>query len=261
MRRQQEELEAQDEAAREHTHAQRVERMREQVCVQATRQGGFLTLDLRDRHDSVPGKHPVSIEIPRNPFLLWALGGFAFEAFGKERPEWDVVSPPDFKMPFDNPYHTDWMLGAGLSLEETYDRDSDSLTSLVLRRASEKQMDLTQEWTGAEFVVLARGDSRRHFSGQPVIARPHDQVPAGSIALAKTAGPEYQLAMVSASRPDQYGQPGLIICETGGKLAHLALVGREHGCTVLMVPQVIAKYGQARSVSIDIESGRIYQLL
>ena len=35
-------------------------------------------------------------------------------------PSWDCVSPTGIKMNMDDPYHTDWVLGAGLDIDESY---------------------------------------------------------------------------------------------------------------------------------------------
>lgn len=244
-------------AERERKHTQRLAKIAETVKTQAKEKGGFYRLELKDDIERPYAPRP-SIEVPKNPFLLWALRGYDFERFGKKAPEWDVVSPQGLKMSFDDPYHSDWILGAGLSLEDAYAHDEKTLGSVVMSSAVREQFKLVKEWTQMQFVALAYPGKPRYFSGQVIVAEPNKPVPAGSIALAATAGPEYQLAMETACQPDQYGAKGLIICATGGKLAHLATVGREFKCTVLMVPDAVEKYRTTRCLSIDMDEGKIY---
>ena len=244
----------------EKKRARRLQEIAEAVKTQAKEKGGFYRLNLEDGIGKPYAAQPV-IEVPRNPFLLWALRGYDFERFGKKAPEWDAMSPQGLKMLFDDPYHSDWILGAGLPLEDVYDHGEKTLTSIVMSSAILEQFKLVKEWTGMEFVTLAYPGEPRYFSGPVVIAKPNQPVPAGSIAIAATAGPEYQFAMETACQPDKYGSKGLIICATGGKLAHLATVGREFKCTVLMVPDAVEKYQTTRCVSVDMDEGKIYHSL
>ena len=219
------------------------------VRAQADAAGGYYRL-------SLDSSHPF-IDIPRNPFILWALRGFDFERFGKVRPAWRLISPAGLKMPHDDPLHTDWMLGAGLRIDEVYGGSPRTLSSIVLRRADEERVRLMREWAGCNFAILSAGEQRR-FSGRPVAVSPHESVPAGSIALARNAGIEYQAAMLSACRPDESGRQGLIICATGGRLAHLAKVGRELSRTILLVDDAISKLQHARELFVDLDHGQLY---
>jgi hypothetical protein len=219
---------------------------------------------VRAQADATGGYHRLALgypysflDIPRNPFILWALRGFAFERFGKVRPAWRTVSPVGLKVPHDDPLHTDWILGAGLSVDDTYRCSGETLTSIALRRATQERIRLIRAWAGCAFAILSAG-KQRYFSGPPIVARPDATVPAGSIALAATAGMEYQAAMMSACRANVRGWPGLIICAAGGRLAHLSSVARELCCTVLLVEDALSKLQHARELSIDLEEGQLY---
>lgn len=260
VRREQEAALELEEKNAQQQRSEQLARIAEQVKAQATEKGGFYRLNLEDSRGR-PYAARAMIEVPRNPFLLWALRGFDFERFGKERPEWDVISPMGLKMAFDDCYHSDWILGAGLSLDEVYERNGETLTSVAMMSATQEQFKLVKEWTAMDFVVLAHPGKPRQFHGEVVVAKPNRPVPPGSIALAEHAGPEYEFAMQTACKEDKYGQPGLIICATGGKLAHLALIGREFKCTVLMVPDAVNKYKGTRAVSVDMDEGKIYHSL
>ena len=95
------------------------------------------------------------------------------------------------------------------------------------------------------------------MSGTIVHPKPGEPVAPGSIAVVPNAGPDYQFAMETANTEGSGGKRGLIICETGGKLAHLAVVGREYKCTVLMIPGALSLYKEDQSVWIDLKAGTI----
>ncbi len=231
--------------------------LRQRVIEQAESHGGFFELSLRDEHGRDPKTGPAVLRVPLNPFLKWALKGFDFEAYGHEVPVWNNVCASGMKMMMDDPNHSDWMLGAGLSLRDTYSADDESLPARVMSAAYSKRSALVDEWTGCQFVPLAVAKGESWFSGEVVMPKPNEAVPPGSIAVVPTAGPEYQLAMQSACRPGSDGRPGLLVCNTGGRLAHLAIVGKELGCTVLMVPNATAKFRKGQTVFVNLKEGTL----
>lgn len=253
-----EHLDARDHALELHRQRQ-LEGYRQRIAAQADTHGGWLTLSLRLRDGSAPQTGPTQVRVPKNAFLLWCLKGFDFEANAKERPVWSPVCPQGMKMTMDDPYHSDWMLGAGLDLDETYSLDDNSLGARVMSAAFGLRATLVEEWTQAQFVTLAKG-TRRWISGEVVFPSPNEGVPAGSIAVVPHAGPEYQLAMESACEDSSSG-PGAIICATGGKLAHLAVVGRELDCTVLMIPDAMTRFKPGDRLSINLQDGVLHPVL
>jgi len=239
---------------RDRLDAQRLQFYAKAVRDQANLHGGYMDLPLRDENNEKL-KPAQTLRVPKAPFLLWCLGHFDFEANGKERPTWSVVSPMGLKCQMDNPYHTDWMLGAGETFEDAYSGDKTSRWEVVQQSASIVRYDVTKEWTKAEFVVLSKG-TRSWFSGEVVMPAPNKAVPAGSVAVVPFAGPQYQLAMETACQDG-----GVLIADTGGKLAHLAVVGREFGCTVLMLPDATKRFKEGQQLFIDMDEGTVYNRL
>lgn len=235
-------------------HALKLQDYGRRVREQANQHGGYMDLPLLDENHE-PFKPAQTLKVPRNPFLLWCLRHFAFEANGKERPQWSVVCPMGLKMVTDDPLHSDWMLGAGESIDNAYEHDPASRWDIVMRSAHSLRATITEEWTQAQFVVLAKG-KERYFSGTVVKPEPNEAVPEGSIAVVPSAGPQYQLAMETACEGG-----GVLICDTGGKLAHLAIVGREFGCTVLMVPDATKRFREGQILSVDMDNGTVHSHL
>ena len=238
------------------SHRERI--LREEVIEQATVNGGFLKLDLHTYEDDkkIPFNPPF-IHVPKNPFLHWCLRFFNWEDHGHETPRWEFVAGSGLKMMNDDPYHTDWVLGAGIPLDQVYDHDDQSLGAVAMSCAHELRSKIVQEYTRHQFVTLSKND-QRIFSGDIVHPEPNERVPSGSIAIVPHAGPEYQLAMETANGIDpETGRRGCIICDTGGKLAHLAVVGREFKCTVLMLPNATKMYRERDCIWIDMSNGTI----
>lgn len=224
------------------------------VIDQAEKCGGFYDLPLMKNGE--PWTERRFIRVPKNPFILWALRNVDFEAHGHQRPEWKHISERGMKMGGDDPHHTDWMLGAGIPLDKTYDNDENSLAYIVRHSSFLACDELMKEYTGHQFTVLSKG-AQSTFIGDVVFPKPNERVAPGSIAVVPHAGPEYQLAMETANMENSFGRRGCLIAETGGKLAHLAVVGREFKCTVLMMPGVMSMYSIGDTVEIDMEDGVI----
>ena len=243
--------------ARDKIEISREEMMSHLVLQRAELHGGLMDLPLFTKDGKKYSQKPV-IKVPRNPFLLWCLRGFRFEDYDKEEPYWQNVTRSGFKMSMDDPNHTDWMLGAKIPLKETYSHSDDSLGGVVMSSAYKLRSKIVEEWTGVKFAILSKGD-QSWVGGEIVHPKSNEACPPGSIAIIPHAGPEYQIAMETACRPtdDNFGRPGLVICEVGGKLAHLAIVGREMNCTVLMIPNALKKYPVGRKIYIDMEKGLI----
>ena len=68
-----------------------------------------------------------TVQVPLAPFTHWALRFLGDELDQDDLPTWAPVSPSGIKMPCDNPYHTDWVLGAGLDPDDCYGSGSENI--------------------------------------------------------------------------------------------------------------------------------------
>jgi hypothetical protein len=76
------------------------------------------------------------VQVPRAPFMHWALS--RLPEFPRDRlPAWAPVSHSGIKMQMDDPHHTDWVLGAGLTVDEGY---SENVTSPAWGVAADMQI-------------------------------------------------------------------------------------------------------------------------
>jgi hypothetical protein len=198
----------------------------------------------------------------RDPFLRWCLRYMNTEAMsGKANPDWTPVAGTGWKMYNDDPFHTDWWMALTpqVDLKEAYNHDYDnSVGGQIAMAAHEMRSDIVREYTKHQFVTLCRGNRRKgRIYGRVEFPKPNEDVSPGSIAVVPHAGPEYQIAMETANKPDQHGDRGCVIANTGGKLAHLAVVGREMGATVLMIPNATEIYKFVYRLIVDLENGTI----
>lgn len=171
------------------------------------------------------------VNVPREPFVNWALRRTEFLHLA---PEWDRVSPPDFKMQCDSRDHTDWMLGAGIDLSRSYDDD-------VKIPAYMKAMEIQEELCGFEAYVVNDAGSVYGQVGIEVMVLP-------------TLGVEYAVDVMANTKCRA------IIAESGGGLSHLAIVGREKGLTIMLVDDAMERFGKLpkeKYVSVVPREGKV----
>lgn len=178
------------------------------------------TIELRN-HDDVLVK-----TVPRAPFMNWALRRTPMKHLA---PPWKLVSRSGMKLPLDDPYHTDWWLGAGLELDENvYSGD-------VQDAAFHTMFELQRELGNFECAVIVTGDDVSGVIGKKIVVLPDlhpDRLEAMSKALA-------------------------VITETGGAMAHLAQVALERQIPIVMVPDACVRYRDGMTVTICPSDGRI----
>ena len=211
-----------------------IEVLRMRIDQQARRAGGHLALRLSDTQlgDSI-------LQVPAAPFLRWAAHNMSTASLDA-LPHWTPVCPPGMKQGGDNPVHTDWWLGAGLPLEAAYDRDHPA------NRAAWRFAVGLGRRQGHDCLRLA-GEGT--VFGRVVFPKANEPVEAGAIAVVPYAGVDYQMAMLTACK----GGRGAVICATGGRLAHLATVGRETSCRVAVVEDAMESLIEGQFVTLDLD--------
>jgi hypothetical protein len=246
------------EEVRKRAHQTILSMYRRKILDQAAQHGGLMRIALTEGDRKTPFNPPFA-EIPKNAFIHWVLKGFDFEAHGKEVPVWTPVSPMGFKIPMDDPYHTDFLIGGGADPNEKYhaymlnEEKIENIGMAIMQAAWQLRDKIAKEWTAGDFTVLSMTKDE-YVGGKVVHAKPNEPVPPGCIAICANAGPDYQAALESVNAE---GNKGALICEVGGKLAHLATVGREYDVLVLQANDALKKYREDMWLSIDMKSRKI----
>ncbi|APU88935.1 hypothetical protein Rctr197k_130 [Virus Rctr197k] len=207
------------EAAYEAKREAKLEEMRAKIVEQA---GG----DWFNLAYEADGEIPAgSVRVPRAPFICWALAGTDLRTLA---PEWETVSPIGMKLMLDNPYHTDWMIGAGLELEAYHSHPAQTA-------AAQKMFELQEQYGHYECAVLVTGPELEGVVGEDIVVMPD----------------------LHPSRIDQLILARAVITEKGGALAHLAVVALERSITILRVPDATIRYPKGMRLKIAPSEGKI----
>lgn len=214
---------------REALRLKRLAQLRERILKQA----GDDLLDL-----SWPATERVpagAVKVPRAPFLHWAFA--RMKMFEQQLPPWQTVSPIGLKMMNDDPYHTDWVIGAGLDPD---DRALLYYPGPVADAAMKLSHELQDKFDEPSDVhVLVDGP---HASGTVYHGRKKKPSPDGAIVVLPNLHPDYLEAIADAAA---------VITEEGGAVAHLAQVGRERNLPIVRIAGAINRFNPGDEVSVD----------
>jgi len=198
----------------------------EELCLlqeEIKRRSGSDTLELR--------VYSEVYHLPRAPFINWALSR---TKFGHLAPKWEVVCPIGMKMDNDNRYHTDWMVGAGIPLHKSYDRE-------LLLAAADLSAQIQEELCGTSAHILTGADGYHQGAvGKSIMVLPHLGVEYAEVAM----NPEVRV----------------IIAEEGGALSHLVSVGRESGLCILRIKNALSLFPLGTTLGVNQETGKVSML-
>lgn len=158
-------------------------------------------------------------------------------------PEWQTVSPGCLKMENDSRLHTDFWLALGLNLnglEYNYTSRDFIIFSAVVRKMQREVFPM------GEFDTLNSANLDT-FSGS-VVTPKSDMIHKLNILVIPHAGPEFDVIARKA---------GLVICETGSRMAHLAVVGREFGLPLIRIEGACSKFKEGVTLNIDFTTNTI----
>lgn len=167
-----------------------------------------------------------TFNVPRAPFYHWALRRTPFRHLA---PAWKLCSSSGWKLSGDDPWHTDWMIGAGIDLDESY--------KPAVREASmEKMFEAQREVADFKVHVLVSGAVVEGIIGEDVIVLPD----------------------LSPEHLDKIRHARAILTERGGQLAHLAQVALERSIPILRVADACRIFQEGRRVTVDPVCGQVH---
>ena len=183
------------------------------------------------------------IKVPYAPFARWALR----HCDDVQIPEWKNVAYSGIKMVSDDPNHTDWVLGAGISLEDAYDSNVSTPAWDKAFEVQQKARKSVSKFSGIKAALMALKKSV-HKAAVVVDAGERTGVVGEDIAVFPDSSPHRatQLEGISA-----------IIVESGGALAHLAVVTRGRGITMMRHPKACELFQKGQRVTLTPATGRI----
>jgi phosphohistidine swiveling domain-containing protein len=221
-------------------YEKRIEETRQRVIDYANNDKEYGWKHLEDKEGNV-------LKVPGRAFLHFAIGRGSYMSRVKDKdtilPEYTPIASTGLKMMNDDPLHTDCWLGAGLPLDSAYDHESWQHKVFF-----EKMFDVQSTYFEDDFNIL-NSAGKKEIKGTVVNPYNYETVPKGErILVIPHLGVEFEVAAL---------QCDAIICETGGKLAHLATVGREMGMPIIRIENAVVAFALPRKIEFDLVEGKI----
>lgn len=211
-------------------------RLMVKVNRQAEISGGFMEL--------FPSDGSAPYVVARAPFLRWAAKHAYRTKLGELAP-WKNVCYTGLKMPNDDRNHSDWWVSTGESISSSYNHEH------LLNKTSTEFLSRMAETEEGGCIKLA---GKGKVTGVAVFPKPNESAPPGSIAIVPHAGPAYQLAMTTCCT----GSSGAVVAAMGGKLAHLAIVGRELDSRVVVTMDAMTRFKAGDLITVDLDAQTIF---
>ena len=180
------------------------------------------------------------ISYPYELALRYALVSTPLYTFA---PDWDAVCPGEIKQSNDSQIHSDLWLALGNSfdgLEYIHDSRENIILSSLVRH-------LQKEFFPAGDFLILNSAGLKAFTGK-VVTPNSKEITKKDILVIPHAGPEFDLLARRA---------GLVICEVGGRLAHLVIVGREFGLPLVRVDDACKTFREGVTLTLDFETAEI----
>jgi phosphohistidine swiveling domain-containing protein len=179
------------------------------------------------------------VQVPRAPFENWCLwrGDGAHLAL-----PWTPVCPSGIKMMGDDPYHTDFIVGAGLSPDVMADHSAPFSKAAYAARA-----EVQAEKLGFKCAVLCGTGQTKSL--KVVHPKPDEECEPDEVAVIPNAGPRYVAAAMTA---------GAVITELGGAMAHLVTVSREKDLKIVRVEDARKLYPVGMTLVVDCAKGDVH---
>ena len=174
------------------------------------------------------------LKIPYAPFEAYAMRRYDRIEMSK----WVPVSHSGIKIYGDDPYHSDWVIGAGLT-SENYEKETKKQSEGIYDKLEKIQRDLYNYHC---LVLLGRGKA----SGS--IYFPEETGSGDGIAVIPSLDPKF-LPLVIMARG--------IITEAGGKMAHLVSVMKEREMPIVRMKNACSRLEGFQSAIIDCDEGRV----
>lgn len=191
----------------------------------------------------------VLCTVPKLPFLHWALNATGYDML----PNYKPYSHVGMKMTGDNPYHSDWMIAAGLDLDNDYKSESAVYTSAITMM-NKVQSDILD----FECAVLSSGD-RQAIWGEAFICTKDNanDVKEGDILILPEASFDFDEHIKRATKNGRCG----MITAAGSKTCHVSVVSREMNFICLQDSDILSKVKTGVTIKILPEKGRFFMIV
>lgn len=192
-----------------------------------------------------------TIRVPQGAFEQWSVH---HSQGGHLATPWKPISPVGVKQGADDPFHTDWMLGAGLEPWDMKEKGSNLHWEALSEMAYREKAKIEEKLLNHQASILLNGPEVFGRIIQPVSPdgnlQIEDELPP--VLVIKTASAEW---LETAWQVLNLG--GAVIVERGGEMAHLITELRQHGGPVLRIDNAKNLYPDNSVVMVSPTSGTI----
>jgi len=224
------------------------------IILEQAQAGGFVEVPLPAEHEAeirreYPSLPPGPLRIPRAPLEQWALWRTAGAHLALP---WKAVCHQGMKMMMDDPFHSDWMLGAGLELNAMQQSWKGPWGEALRQALYDLQVDIQDEKLGAKpaATLSGRGSVEGTIAHGPRLARDKQMPKPGDILVIPDAGPRWVEMVLAATA----GGVGGVITENGGEMAHLVTIARPEGIRMVRVANARTLYPDGTRVTMDCDN-------
>lgn len=223
-----------DEDWREHQLARYYATLKKEILARA-KLDTFGWTELQDDNG-----HAIAV-VPTLPLMCWAL-----RVNEQHLPDYQPASPSGLRAQFDCRYHSDWMIGGGLDLQEDYYRDRKGIQGAAHTWARKWQ----QKTLGHEYHVLSSAPTVEGRVRHATLDNAHTIEP-GDIVILPKGSVEYQLHVERACANGTGG----VITELGSLVVHLAKVSRERQIGMMRIDNARALFPEGMHLRLDTKQG------
>jgi len=198
-----------------------VDTLKSKIIAKAEKEGGFFELIV-----TYPSNKIETYKVSFLPFKAWSIGDYKM---------WKTVSPAEFKMANDDQLHTDWVVGAGISIHKIYGYERDRVLCDAIW---DKRFAFEQEKKLA-FIPL-KGTGR--FTGIVSHPKPNEESTGNEIIVIPNLSTDYYISAQKAL---------VVIAEQGGEMSHLVKVSDTFNIVRIHDALKLFKPGQKITVDFD----------
>lgn len=184
--------------------------------------------------------------LPKAAFEQWSLKDRSKNFILKR---WNPICPPNIKMNNDDPVHTDWWLCTGKPIEEAYDKSENSIMDFFYQ----KRYEIQKKYSNNFLMKLSNLSNHKGFEKSQIFHYSKNMViEPNSVIIIPNASANYESLAYECAKKNV-----VLITETGGKLCHLAIIGREYSLTLYMFPDALSLIPHKSFCNIDLEKEKI----
>lgn len=220
--------------------------LRQRIISQAKRAGGFVDFEYKGK----------TYPIPKLPLIAWATDHKHESVFVMNDLQWRSYSPGGLKIDDDNPFHSDWWIGAGFPIASYKLAVNGNQFSSLNEAVTDFAHELVNKNTLDNIRILSGKDLPPVTGNINIYPESIDAVNPGDILVLPNGNVEFEMYLKKACQ----GNKGAVILETGNGTAHLSIVSRELGYRVILLPNATKLLKYSPRVNIDTENQRIITL-